>query len=111
MSLNNICVFEKNLGLSSKSIIHQWNKNPANTSTIPDFKNNYTTVAGMAKNLNRVGYVGIALTIFDAAANVKKACTVGDEAACSKSKYTQTGKAVGSVGGGMAAGYASLCWV
>ena len=89
-----------NLGLSKKSIIHQWNKNPGSVSTIPDFKKNYTTVAGMAKNLNRVGYVGIALTGFDAAANIQKACTVGDDATCSKSKYTQTGKATGSILGG-----------
>ncbi|MFT4776759.1 MAG: hypothetical protein ACI9B7_001132 [Oleispira sp.] len=43
----------------------------------------------MAKNLNRVGYVGIALTGLDAAANIQKACTVGNDAACSKSKYPQ----------------------
>jgi hypothetical protein len=93
-----------NLGLSSKSIIHQWNKNPGSVSTIPDFKKNYTTVAGMAKNLKRVGYVGIALTGIDAAANIQKACTVDDDVACSKSKYTQTGKATGSVLGGVVSG-------
>ena len=96
-----------NLGLSKKSIIHQWNKNPGSISTIPDFKKNYTTVAGMAKNLNRVGYVGIALTVLDAGANIQKACTVGDDAACSKSKYTQTGKAGGSILGGTLGGYAA----
>ena len=89
-----------NLGLSKKSIIHQWNKNPGSVSTIPDFKKNYTTVAGMAKNLKRVGYVGIALTGFDAAANIQQACTVGDDTACSKSKHTQSGKATGSILGG-----------
>jgi hypothetical protein len=93
-----------NLGLSKKSIIHQWNKNPGSVSTIPDFKKNYTTVAGMAKNLNRVGYVGIALTVMDAGANIQKACAVVDDAACSKSKYTQTGKAAGSIAGGAFSG-------
>lgn len=93
-----------NLGLSKKSIIHQWNKNPGSVSTIPDFKKNYTTVAGMAKNLNRVGHVGIALTVLDAGSNIQKACSVGDDAACSKSKYTQTGKAGGSVFGGAISG-------
>lgn len=97
----------RNLGLSRKSIIHQWNKNPASVSTIPDFKKNYSTVAGMAKNLKRVGYVGIALTVVDAGANIQEACTVGDDNACRKSKYTQTGKATGSIGGGLAAGYAA----
>ena len=36
----------------------------------------------------------------DAAENIQKACTVGDDATCSKSKYTQTGKATGSILGG-----------
>lgn len=58
----------------------------------------------MAKNLKRAGYVGIALTGFDAAANIQKACTVGDDATCSKSKYTQTGKAGGSILGGAISG-------
>jgi hypothetical protein len=61
----------------------------------------------MAKNLKRVGYVGIALTGIDAAANIQKACTVGDDAACSKSKYTQTGRAGGIVLGGTLGGYAA----
>ncbi len=93
-----------NLKLSSKSIIHQWKANPGSTSAIPDFHKNYSTVAGMAKNLKRVGYVGIALTGIDAVANIREACTVGDEAVCSKSKYTQTGKATGSIAGGTFAG-------
>ena len=96
-----------NLGLSRKSIIHQWNKNPASVSTIPDFKKNYTTVAGMAKNLKRVGYVGILLTGVDGVANIKEACTVGDDAACSKSKYMQTGKVGGSILGGVGGGFLS----
>lgn len=97
-----------NLGLSSKSIIHQWSKQVANTTTIPNFHKNYAAVAEMSRNLKRVGYLGIALTGLDAAANIQKACTVSDNAACSKSKYTQTGKAAGSIiagsfGGGIAA--------
>jgi hypothetical protein len=61
----------------------------------------------MAKNLKRVGYVGIALTGIDAAANIQKACTVGDDAACSKSRYTETSKAGSSIGGGIGGGLLS----
>ncbi len=93
-----------NLGLSSKSIIHQWNKQPANTTTVPNFHKNYAAVAEMSRNLKRVGYLGIMLTGVDAVSNIQKACTVGDDSQCSKSKYTQTGKAAGSIGGGALGG-------
>lgn len=53
-----------NLGLSSKSMIHQWSKQSANATTIPNFHKNYAAVAEMSRNLKRVGYVGIALTGF-----------------------------------------------
>jgi hypothetical protein len=99
----------KNLGLSSKSIIHQWNKQPTSATAIPNFHKNYAVVAEMSRNLKRVGYLGIALTGFDAVSNIQKACTVGDDAQCSKSKYTQTGKAVGSISGG-ALGGAVATW-
>lgn len=52
----------------------------------------------MAKNLKRVGYVGIALTDIDAAASIQKACTVCDDAACGKSRHTETSKAGASIG-------------
>ncbi|MCG6202616.1 hypothetical protein [Psychromonas antarctica] len=93
-----------NLGLSSKSIVHQWSKQPGNVTTIPNFSKNYETVAKMSRNLKRVGYVGIALTGVDAVANIQQACTAGDSTTCSKAKYTQTGKAAGSIGGGYLGG-------
>lgn len=89
-----------NLGLSSKSIVHQWSKQPGNVTNIPNFATNYETVAKMSRNLKRVGYVGIALTGVDAVVNIQKACTVSDATTCSKAKYTQIGKATGSIGGG-----------
>ncbi|CAM4425405.1 hypothetical protein [Pseudoalteromonas ostreae] len=51
----------------------------------------------MAKNLKRVGYVGIALTGVEASANIVKACSEGNTQACTKSKYVESGKAVGAV--------------
>lgn len=96
-----------NLGLSTKSIIHQWSKQPGNVTTIPNFHKNYAAVAEMSRNLKRVGYVGIALTGFDAVANIQKACTVSDTTACSKAKFTQTGKAAGSIVGGTLGGAAA----
>ncbi|WP_432467561.1 hypothetical protein [Agarivorans sp. Z349TD_8] len=61
----------------------------------------------MARHLKRVGYVGIALTGVDAVSNIQKACSLANEATCTKAKYTQTGKAglgvVGGIGSGMVA--------
>ena len=93
-----------NLGLSSKSIIHQWSKQPGTVTNIPNFAKNYETVAKMSRNLKRVGYLGIVLTGVDSLSNIQKACTVGDDGQCRKSKYTETGKAVGSIGGGFLSG-------
>ena len=104
-----------NLGLSSKSIIHQWSKQGSNITTIPNFHKNYAAVAEMSRNLKRVGHLGIALTGVDAVANIQKACTVSDTATCNKAKYTETGKAgasvIGGIGGGMVATWATCTLV
>ena len=97
----------QNLGLSSKSMIHHWQSKGGNINNIPHFAENYKTVANMAKNLKRVGYVGIALTGIEASANILKACEQGNRQACTKAKYVETGKAVGAIGGGIAGGFAA----
>ncbi|WP_432452567.1 MULTISPECIES: hypothetical protein [unclassified Agarivorans] len=97
-----------NLGLSSKSIVHQWRKQPGNATTIPNFARNYKTVAKMARHLKRVGYVGIALTGVDAVSNIQKACSLANEATCTKAKYKNTMKAAGSIAGGATGGAISI---
>jgi len=98
---------KSNLGLSTKSIMHAWNNKPNNPTSIPNFSKNYETVAKSARNLKRLGYVGIGLTGIDAYASVQKACTVGDEEACKKAGYTQYSKAAGSIVGGAFVGWLS----
>ena len=94
----------RNLGLSSKSIVHQWKKGYADVDKIPGFDKHYAKITRMTKNLNRVGYIGMGLAVVDAEANIQKACLTGNEEMCIKSKYTQRGKAVGSIGGGIIGG-------
>lgn len=68
----------------------------------------------MAKNLKRLGYVGIMLTGVEAYANIRKACLEGDEQQCTKAGYVETGKGVGGVLGGGFGGFAAsygLCTV
>lgn len=98
---------KRNLGLSSKSMIRQWNTMGGQANTIPGFAENYKTVASMAKNLKRVGYIGIALTGVEATANIQRACLEGTELECTKAKYVETGKGTGAVLGGATVGFAA----
>ena len=95
----------RNLGLSSRSTIHQWKKLGGKVNTMPNFAKNYAVIAKMSRNLDKVGYLGIALTGINAAANISEACTVGNEATCTKAKYTETGNALGSIAGAAVGGF------
>lgn len=100
------------LGLSSKSLIRRWDKMGGYAQNIPGFADHYKTIANMAKNLKRVGYVGVALTGVEATANIQRACLEGTDLECTKAKYVETGKGAGSIvgaaGGGLIASY-GLC--
>ncbi len=89
----------RSLGLSSKSIITQWKKQPGAINGIPGFEKNY------AKWLKAGGYVGIALDVGQSGLNIHEACTTGREQACARTKYREGGRLVGSIGGGVAGGY------
>lgn len=54
---------------------------------------------------SRLGYVAIALDLGSSVANIKAACTAAPGSAdCSRSQHTETGRAIGSIGGGAAGG-------
>ncbi|MBT1062659.1 hypothetical protein KJY73_03685 [Bowmanella sp. Y26] len=97
----------RNLGLSSKSIVYQWDKLGGPAKSIPGFAENYKTTANMAKNLKQLGYVGIVLTGVEAHANIRKACLEGSEQQCTKATYLETGKGIGAVGIGTFGGFAT----
>ncbi len=98
----------RNLGLSSKRSIHQWNKMGGSATSIPSFAKNYDQIGKMATNLKRVGYLGIALDGVQSVSNIQKACMISAESeTCSKTKYTETGRFGGSVGGGIGVGGAT----
>jgi len=97
----------RNLGLSSKSIVHNWKDSRTGAVNIPGYEKHYAKVAKLAKNINRVGYIGIGLSVVDAETNIRQACLVGNEEVCAKSKFTQRGKMVGSIAGGALVGGAA----
>lgn len=95
---------KSNLGLSSKSLVHHWKRNPGSVTHIPGFEKNYLAIAKQAKYIKRLGYVGIALTGINAKMQIEKACTTGNEAHCQRAKFTETGAAVGGLAGGSVGG-------
>ncbi|MEE1673735.1 hypothetical protein SNR37_003162 [Agarivorans aestuarii] len=95
---------KSNLGLSTKSIVHQWRKVGTVADSMPQLSKQYQQIAKTAGNLKRVGYLGIALAGVEATANIAQACQQDDKEACNKSKYVETGGAVGGVLGGAGGG-------
>lgn len=94
------------LGLSSKSLVHQWKAQGAATS-IPEFRRHYSNLTHSAKIFSRLGYTAIALDVGSGLANIKTACTLEPNSPhCHKIKYSETGGTLGSIGGGFAGGAA-----
>ncbi|WP_062268279.1 hypothetical protein [Endozoicomonas arenosclerae] len=93
------------LGLKSKSIVHQW-KMQGNTGSLKGYASNYEQLAKTSRTFARLGYLSMALDVGGGVANIQKACTLkpGSEE-CSRAKVVEPAKVAGSIGGGMAGGY------
>ncbi len=96
---------KNSLGLSTKSILHQWNRLPSQVQTIPDFADNYARVGKYGRLLSRIGYAGVALDIGQSGVLIHKACITGREQECTKSKYVQGGRLGGSLIGSAFGGW------
>lgn len=92
------------LGLSSKATVHQW-KVQGGANNVPAFASNYQRLAIASKNFSRLGYVAIALDVGSSVTNIKAACTAAPGSVhCRKTQHAETGRAIGSIGGGAAGG-------
>lgn len=93
------------LGLSSKSIVHQWNA-LGGSGEIKNFSSNYRHLTNTARTFGRVGHLAIALDVGSSVAAIAEACSLEpDREFCTKTQYEQTGRALGSVIGGSAGGF------
>ena len=95
---------KRSLGLSTKSIVHQLKDHPVPISEIPGFEKNHAKVRQYTKAMRSAGYIGLALDGVQSVAKISQACTTGTEQECTKSKFSEGGRLVGSVGGGAAGG-------
>lgn len=99
---------KRQLGISTKATVHQW-KASGRVSSVDGMKGNYQALLSASKAFSRLGYVAIGLDVIGGVANVAEVCAAGpDTDPCSKAKFAETGRVVGSIGGGMLGGSAAV---
>ena len=90
---------KNNLGLSTKSIMHQWKAQTGPVISVPGFEKNLDKAAYLTKGLRRAGHVGIALDVGRSGLKIHEACTVGTDKECAKTSFKEGGRLTGSVAG------------
>jgi len=99
---------KRSLGISTKSILHQWKRQPGPVKDIPGYADNHLKITRMAKILKNAGYLSVALDVGKTGVNIHKACTVDrPDDACMRTSFREGGRLIGSVGGGIAGGAAA----
>ncbi|OLF56157.1 hypothetical protein BTN82_04545 [Pseudomonas chlororaphis] len=89
------------LGLSSRSLVHQWDK-AGGPGQIPGYVAHIKSTSRAAKYMQAGGYVGIALGGVSSVLKVQEVCQAGSgDESCRKVMFTETGKFAGSTAGGI----------
>jgi len=89
------------LGISSRSLVHHWDKAGA-PGQIPGYATHVETTSRAAKYMSTGGYIGIGIGGVSSLLAVQEVCSGGSEAACEEVRFTEGGKFVGSTFGGVA---------
>lgn len=87
---------KKVLGISTKSYLHK--------GEIAGYAKRIREMAQMSKGLGKGTYVGLVLDTGAAGLEIKEACVTGREAQCTRAKYVEAGRLVGSVAGAAVGG-------
>jgi len=105
----------RDLGISSRSLVHHWSKAGA-PGKIPGYSTHLNKLVALSKYLKAGGNVGIALGGIGSALTIYEACQSENPGNCKKTQFTEIGNfSVGLAGGiaGAKAGGAiaiSACW-
>ncbi|WP_457266077.1 PAAR domain-containing protein [Pseudomonas sp. P5_C3] len=87
------------LGISSRSLVHHWDKAGA-PGQIPGYANHVNATSRAAKYMSTGGYIGIGIGGVSSLLAVQEICVDDSGAACEKVKFTEGGKFVLSTIGG-----------
>lgn len=91
------------LGISSKSLVHHWNKAGA-PGQIPGYATHVDSISRAAKYMQAGGFIGIGIGGASSLLAVQEVCNAGSRTACERVKFTEGGKFSGSTLGGWAGG-------
>jgi len=91
------------LGISSRSLVHHWNKAGA-PGQIPGYATHVEATSRAAKYMKTGGYIGIAIGGVSSAVAIQEVCNGDSGAACEKIRFTEGGKFGLSTLGGAAGG-------
>ncbi|NIE77417.1 PAAR domain-containing protein [Pantoea sp. Ap-967] len=99
LGLGNYDKLRRDLGISTKSLVHHWKKAgvPGN---IPGYATHLDEVAKVSKYLKYGGGVGIGLGAGSSSLKVHEACREGETAECKKIRFTEAGSFSGGLVGG-----------
>ncbi|MDP9537782.1 PAAR domain-containing protein [Pseudomonas putida] len=115
LNLGNYESLRRDLGISSKSLVHHWSKAGGPTH-IPGYATHLDKLTKMTKYLKTGGRIGITIGGIGSAIKVSEVCKEGNSRACEKVKVTETSNFSGGLAGGWAAGKVSarvsakVCW-
>lgn len=111
MSLDDNAKLKRALGLSSKSIVHEWKA--SGVGGIPGYGTNYTRASKAAGLIEKGGRLAIALDVGLTGYKIYEACSIGRAEQCHQVSHTESGRLAGSVLGGSVGAYVApiLCTV
>jgi uncharacterized Zn-binding protein involved in type VI secretion len=92
------------LGISSRSLVHHWDKAGA-PGQIPGYATHVEATSRAAKYMQAGGYIGIGIGGVSSLLAVQAVCQSDSGAACEKVRFTEGGKFIGSTLGGIAGGW------
>ncbi|MBA1194803.1 PAAR domain-containing protein [Pseudomonas entomophila] len=99
MELGSYDTLRRDLGISSKSLVHHWSKAGV-AGEIPGYATHMDKVTAMSKYLHAGGYIGIGVGGASSALKIKEVCAAGRDEACKRITITE----VSSFGAGLFGG-------
>jgi len=115
LNLGNYENLRRDLGISSRSLVHHWSKAGA-PSHIPGYSTHLKKLAKMAKYLKAGGSVAITVGGASSALKISEVCQAGNVKSCQKIKVTEAGNFSGGLAGGWLGGKigskaaTKVCW-
>ena len=94
------------LGISSRSLVHHWDKAGA-PGQIPGYATHVSATSRAAQYMQSGGYIGIGIGGVSSLLAIQEVCIGDSGAACEKVRFTEGGKFAGAIGAGALVGAAA----